>query len=196
MDESGVQRIAAALNAGYVYYPATEHPRTHRNFGNAVISRWPIEADRKIMLPHFASVGSTQRIAVGATLRVGSQDVRVYSVHLATLFGNGPTARREQLERVLADADSFPTVIIAGDFNSETVPQVAFDHGYAWPTRSLPHTNGFWTFDHVLIKGMPGAALAQAGTPVSSHGASDHRPVWAILNLPPAAPPAVANHTH
>jgi len=183
MDEPGTRRIADALGVGYVYYPATRHPGTGRDFGNAILSRWPIENDRKVILPHTARFVGTQRAAVGATLRIGNQRVRVYSLHLATLVANGPSSRREQLATILADADSFPVVILGGDFNSETVPSLALEHGYAWPTRALPRTNGLWTFDHFLIKGIPSAARASTGTVVSARGASDHLPVWAVLEL-------------
>ena len=181
MDEVGTRRIADAVGGGYVYYPATRHPRTGRDFGNAIVTRWPIEDDRKVILPHTARWVGTQRAAVGATLVIGSQRVRVYSLHLATLVANGPASRREQLAAILADADRFPVVILGGDFNSETVPELALRRGYAWPTRSLPHTNGWWTFDHFLVKGLPSADHASAGTVVSARGASDHRPVWAVL---------------
>ena len=183
MDEAGTRRIADAVGGGYVYYPATRHPKTGRDFGNAIVTRWPIEQDRKIILPHTARWVHTQRAAVGATLLIGGQRVRVYSLHLATLIANGPGSRREQLAAILADADSFPVVIMGGDFNSETVPRLALEHGYAWPTRALPRTNGLWTFDHFLVKGIPSAGTASAGTVPSARGASDHLPVWAVLQL-------------
>ena len=183
MDEPGTRRIADAVGGGYVYYPATRHPSTGRDFGNAIVTRWPIEQDRKIILPHTARWVHTQRAAVGATVVVGGQRVRVYSLHLATLIANGPGSRREQLAAILADADSFPVVILGGDFNSETVPRLALEHGYAWPTRALPRTSGLWTFDHFLVKGLPAAGTASSGTVVSARGASDHLPVWAVLQL-------------
>jgi len=110
--------------------------------------------------------------------------VRVYSVHLATMVGNGPNDRRDQLRTVLADADSFPTVLIGGDFNSETVPEIALPRGYLWPTRDLPHTDSFWTLDHVLLKGLTLAAPPAVGLVREIHGASDHKPVWARVVLP------------
>src|SRR3712207_1456288 len=45
MDAAGTQRIAHALGMWYVYYPAIFHLRTRRDFGNAVLSRWPIVGD-------------------------------------------------------------------------------------------------------------------------------------------------------
>jgi endonuclease/exonuclease/phosphatase family metal-dependent hydrolase len=77
MNEKATQRIAAALGLGYIFYPAIYHYRTHQLFGNAILSRWPILEDRKIVLPHVARFVRTQRIATAATIRVGSLRVRV-----------------------------------------------------------------------------------------------------------------------
>jgi len=183
MDARGVREIADALAMSYVYYPATVSPNTGRDFGNAILSRYPITEDRKIVLPHRARIGGTERAAVGATVLVGSRRVRVYSVHLATMVGNGPNERRDQLRALLADADTVSPVIIGGDFNSETVPEIAEQHGYDWPTRRLPHTNSFWTFDHFLLKGVTLAEPASLGVVHDVHGASDHKPVWALLTF-------------
>jgi endonuclease/exonuclease/phosphatase family metal-dependent hydrolase len=193
MDEPGTRRIAAALGLGYVYYPATRSPNTGRDFGNAILSRWPLEDDRKIVLPHRARIGGTQRAAVAATLRVRGVAVRVYSVHLATMLGNGPGSRRDQLRTVLVDADRYPVVILGGDFNSETVPEVALDRGFTWPTRRLPRTSVFWTFDHVLLKGLAPAGPAAFGVVSEVRGSSDHRPVWIRIPLPAAGGPPGAS---
>lgn len=190
MDESGTRAVADALGYAYVYYPATLYPRTRRDFGNAVLSRFPIEEDRKIVLPHLARFRHTLRAAVGATIRVGTRRLRVYSVHIATFVANGPRARREQLAAILADAAAYPVVLLGGDFNSETVPEIAQDQGYLWPTRYLPHTEFIWTLDHVLLKGMTLGAPPAVGMVREIHGASDHKPVWARVVLPSEGTPS------
>src|SRR4051812_13804888 len=43
MDEQAVKTIAAGLHMGYVYYPASQHWKTGRDFGNAILSRWPLQ---------------------------------------------------------------------------------------------------------------------------------------------------------
>jgi endonuclease/exonuclease/phosphatase (EEP) superfamily protein YafD len=184
MDERGTREIADSLGFSYVYYPATLHPVTKRDFGNAILSRFPIEEDRKIVLPHLARFRHTLRAAVGATIRVGTRRLRVYSVQIATFVGNGPHQRREQLAAVLADADAYSTVLVGGDFNSETVPEIALARGYTWPTRYLPHTVAFWTLDHLLLKGLALADSSATGLVREIHGASDHKPVWARVVLP------------
>ena len=185
MDEAGTRAVADAMGYAYVYYPATLYPATRRDFGNAVLSRFPIEDDRKIVLPHLARFRHTLRAAVGATIRVGTRRLRVYSVHIATFAANGPRARREQLAAILADAAAYPVVLLGGDFNSETVPEVAQAEGYLWPTRYLPHTEFIWTLDHVLLKGLTLGAPPAVGMVREIHGASDHKPVWARVVLPP-----------
>ncbi len=192
MDEPGARAIAAALGMEYVYYPSTVHPATHRDFGCALLSRWPISDDRKILLPHLARPNRTLRTAVGATVRVGSRRIRVYSLHLATMLDNGPRARREQLAAVLADAQDYPLVIIGGDFNSGSVADIALPLGYEWPTHDLGRTRAFWDMDHVLLKGLGVPEDSASGLVREVNGASDHKPVWARVVLPPdpAAPAA------
>jgi hypothetical protein len=43
--------IASALEMGYFYCPAIHHGRAGQDFGSAVLSRWPIEHDEKLVLP-------------------------------------------------------------------------------------------------------------------------------------------------
>jgi endonuclease/exonuclease/phosphatase family metal-dependent hydrolase len=184
MDEPGARTIADSLGLNYVYYPATVSPVTHRDFGDAVLTPYPIEADRKVILPHLGRTRRTQREAVAATILVGGRALRVYSVHLATMIELGPHARREQLAAVLADARRYPLVVIGGDFNSGSVADIAPPEDFAWPTRHLGRTEGFWDLDHVLLKGLVPAGSPDAGLVRDVHGASDHRPVWTLARLP------------
>jgi endonuclease/exonuclease/phosphatase family metal-dependent hydrolase len=186
MDAAAARTVAESLGLNWVYYPAARYPNTQRDFGNAILSRYPIRDDRKLVLPHLGRGRRSQRVAVGATLVVGDRPVRVYSLHLATLIGNGPNQRREQLRAVLDDAEGHPDVIVAGDFNSETVPGMALERGYRWPTRGLRHTNGLWTFDHVLVRGLAPAGPNATGVIEDHRDTSDHHPVWAVLVRPAA----------
>jgi endonuclease/exonuclease/phosphatase family metal-dependent hydrolase len=187
MDEVAARKVADSLGMHYVFYPATLHPATKRDFGNAILSRYRLTDDRKVVLPHLARFRNTARIAVGATIHVGGRPVRVYSVHIATVVNNGPGARRKQVEALLDDADGSPTVIIGGDFNSSGAPEVALARGYDWPTRRIGRTMALWSLDHVLLKGAQPVAPDQMGTVKDTRGASDHRPVWIHVSLAPAS---------
>ncbi|MEA2723505.1 MAG: hypothetical protein QOH59_1276 [Gemmatimonadales bacterium] len=180
MNEEATTRIAKALGLGYVYYPAIFHYRTNRLMGNAVLSRWPIVEDRKIVLPHVARFVHTQRTATAATIRVGNALVRVYSTHLGTMGDLAPAARRDQLRAILADAERYPRVIIGGDMNDAGVGQVARARGYAWPTERGPATTWLGRLDHIFLKGIAAPDSAAAGTVLDVGRASDHLVVWAV----------------
>ena len=180
MDAEGTRRIAHALGMWYVYYPAIFHRRTGRDFGNAVLSRWPIVDDAKLLLPHPSRYARTHRSATAATLRIGAARVRVYSTHLGTVADIGSGRREDQLRAILADAAHHPLVVIGGDLNDATIGLVAKEAGYAWPTRYGPRTTRFGRWDHVFLKGLDSPDTAASGTVVDARRVSDHLPIWAL----------------
>ncbi|MES2521877.1 MAG: endonuclease/exonuclease/phosphatase family protein [Gemmatimonadota bacterium] len=188
MDGPGTARIAAALGMGYVYYPAARHVRTGRDFGNALLTRWPIVSDERIVLPHRSHTTRTQRAATGATVRIGHRLVRVYSVHLGTLAEIGPGERRNQLERVVADAMMHPYVIIGGDMNSAGVGPVARQHGFTWLTARNARTTIIGRWDHFFTRGFDVQGETPIGISRASRAASDHNAVWAVLPVVPSVP--------
>lgn len=188
MDEGGVERIARALALNYVYYPSAVHPVSGRNFGNAILSPWPIRASRKLPLPHRSAHRHLERAAVAATIEVGGEAVRVYSVHLETPFALGDRERRDQVRAILADAAGSPDpVIIAGDLNSHGLGAMFEAAGYAWPTARVGPTIALFSWDHIFIRGLDRDAAAGAGTVRDARGASDHRPVWVEMAPAPSS---------
>src|SRR5437879_13551781 len=183
MDAAGTSRIAEALGMSWVYYPATVSPATGRDFGNAILSRWPMADDKKIILPHRARFDKTERIATAATVLVGDVPVRVYSVHLGTIADVGPSARRDQARVVMADAAAYPRVIVSGDMNSHGIGKAFRAAGYAWPTERNPRTDHLWNWDHIFLRGLALRDSASTGVVRHNRHASDHRPVWAVVSL-------------
>jgi len=122
MDEHGVDRMARLLECNYLYYPAIRHTMNDKNFGNAVLSRWPLENPEKVILPHADIKRSQKRIAVGATVVIDTLKVRAYSVHTENLWLE-PQKRIEQSdslgERI---AEQYSHLIVGGDFNTVTKP--------------------------------------------------------------------------
>ena len=184
MDAPGTSRIAAALGMSYVYYPATLRSATGRDFGNAILSRWPISDDRKIILPHLGRLAKSLRTATAATIAVAGVPVRVYSVHLGTIIDVGPRAKRDQAQAVIADAAEYPHVIVSGDMNSHGIGREFRAAGYVWPTEHNPRTKRFWNLDHVFLKGLELRDTTSTGVVRENRHASDHRPVWAEVMLP------------
>jgi len=183
MDATGARRIAEALSMSYVYYPASVAPETGRDFGNAILSRWPIVADAKIVLPHLARFWRSQRIATAATILVGGVPLRVYSVHLETPVEIGPGSRRDQARAVVADAGAYPRVVVGGDMNSRGIGNEFRAAGFLWPTEHNPITTLVFNWDHIFFKGLAAADSEGAGVVRDPFGASDHRPVWAVALL-------------
>ena len=183
VDEEDAACVARELALNYVYYPAAVHPADGRNFGNAVLSPWPIEEDAKLVLPHRHRFRGMVRIAVAATLRIRGMPVRAYSVHLETPAGLGPGARRDQARAVLDDAAGYERVIVAGDFNSAAVGRDVFlPAGYVWATRGIGPTVSRFSWDHVFARGLrPAPGCLAAGAVANDFEASDHKPVWALL---------------
>jgi endonuclease/exonuclease/phosphatase family metal-dependent hydrolase len=179
MDPASTRRLAEGLAMNFIYYPAVLHPVTGRDFGNAVLSRWPLRRDRKIILPFLGSTRGSQRIAVAATVAIPGHPIRIYDLHLATVWELSPEHRRDQVRAVLVDAQSSPDpVILAGDFNGPGIGNEIASWGYVWPTRGLGPTVTILDADHVFLRGFARHPAPRAGRVLHNLGASDHLPVW------------------
>jgi endonuclease/exonuclease/phosphatase family metal-dependent hydrolase len=184
MDAEGTERIARALEMNSIFFPGAIHPKTGRDFGNALLSPWPLEDARKLILPHQSRFSKLKRTATVATVHVGGHAVRAYSVHLETPIHLSGKGRREQVQAILDDArDSPDPVVIAGDFNTRSLSDPFEKAGYKWITRNLRDTSGWWELDHIFARGLRPPGPATTGVSEDIHDASDHRPVWALLEL-------------
>jgi len=187
VDEVGTERVARALGLNYVYYPGSIHPTRHRYFGPAILTRWPIVDSRKILLPHEAPVRHQRRTATAATIQIGGQCLRMYAVHLETQIRATERDREQQVDAILSDAEHTRCpVVVAGDFNSKGIGSYFEEKGFSWPTRDVGRTITWFSWDHIFARGLVPADSASAGKVAEVHGASDHRPVWAILVVHPA----------
>jgi endonuclease/exonuclease/phosphatase family metal-dependent hydrolase len=176
--------VADSLGMHYVYYPATYNRIVRHDFGNAVLSRWPIVEDAKLILPSRSRYAKTQRIATAATLQVGDRRVRVYSTHFGTPLDLGREGRVAQLEFILADAERYPVVLIGGDMNSADIGRVARESGYGWPTDTIRKSNLAGRLDHFFLRGLSPAGSTATGTHYVPATISDHSPIWIRVKLP------------
>lgn len=186
MDSEGVDRMARALGLNYVYYPGNRDGKTARDFGNAVLTRWPIERSWKVLLPHDSRILHRARAAVAARMTTESGPLTVYSVHLGSPIGISGGQRKQQAQAVLEDLETRTgPAVIAGDFNSKGVGEVFVAAGLDWPTRDIGGTRGSHSFDHVFARGFLASHVGDAGVVREAREASDHRPVWALLSPRP-----------
>jgi endonuclease/exonuclease/phosphatase family metal-dependent hydrolase len=189
MDEVGTAQIARELKMNYVYFPAAIEPTYNKNFGNAILSRWPIIASQKLILPHKSLSNRMNRIATRATIRIPGADILVYSLHTESVF-TLPRYRKEQYTAVLNDVDpEARLVIVGGDFNSftkEAIQELEGDYkkaGFERVSKGSGSTVSKYgiemTSDHILAKGFD---LREAGK-LATATASDHLPIWVTLLL-------------
>lgn len=105
-----VEQITTAMPDYYwIYGPGVDlHADQHsdknrgarRQFGNLILSRYPIISSRHHLLPKYGSVDalSIQRSALEATILCGKHRIRFYSIHLTHL---SPQTRLPQINRLL-----------------------------------------------------------------------------------------------
>lgn len=176
--------LADSLHMYYVYYPAIYNRIVRHDIGNAILSRWPIVDDAKLILPSRSRYAKTQRIATAASVRVGSRTVRVYSTHLGTPADLGWDGRVGQLRAIMDDAARHPLVVIGGDMNSNELGRVAREAGYAWPTDTIPKSNANGRLDHFFVRGLVVLDSSGVGTERVPRTISDHSPIWVRLAQP------------
>ncbi|MFH1416571.1 MAG: endonuclease/exonuclease/phosphatase family protein [Elusimicrobiota bacterium] len=189
-DHAGVERLSSLLEYNYVYYPAVLHPSHNRDFGNAVLTKYNITGDIKVILNpekthHF------NRIAVGARIEAGGINIVVVSVHMK-VFMNAHDAGI-QIAKLL-DSSMLPgeAFIVAGDFNCYRKPKkdIIFnlfkDKEYIHATDSLNWTFRKWylfnkkfAVDHIFTKGLKVISSGSIEYPF----ANDHLSVWAELRI-------------
>ena len=184
MDEVGTQAIAQALRYEFVYYPASVHSYHSKNFGNAILSKWPISDSEKILLPHVNPRNKQRRIAVKAVINIADLKVLTYSVHTET-FWLGRRKRDGQIAFLVNSIDgSYQHAVVGGDFNTVTPKSIReledrFDRmGMERASKGSGCTVAYpffgFTLDHMFTKGM---SVSRSGTSGESE-ASDHVPIW------------------
>lgn len=189
MDEAGTDSIAKSLKYNYIYYPATVHPQSDRNFGNAILSKWPIHGDKKIFLPYEPALVKTKRIAVSSYISHPKLELLVYSVHTATAVVSAKR-RLEQADSLLQSiAEEYDHIIIGGDFNTvfsqnvKDLEDIFSKNGFIRASRDAGATVRWnflnFTMDHLFIKGLDVIATGTVET-----GASDHKPLWVWIKIP------------
>jgi endonuclease/exonuclease/phosphatase family metal-dependent hydrolase len=189
MNGEGVEEIAQSLHFDYVYYPASIHRRNKMDFGNAILSKWPISHSSKIVLPNTVPMINQTRIAVKADINVNGTEVNVYSTHLETVWmlqRNSNTQVDFLVEQITQDEG---LTILGGDFNTWNRPSIVYleqqlsqidqkrvsaGAGYTFEYSGLR-----LTLDHIFSTEV---SNFEAGVWRQTE-ASDHYPVWAEIYI-------------
>lgn len=189
MDQGAAETIAQSLHYNYVYYPASIHTHHDKNFGNAILSRWPIAQPQKVLLPHQNPKNDQRRIAVRALITVDDMQLLAYSVHTET-FWLSPPKRNDQIDHLIQDiGQESQYVIVGGDFNTLTEESIAdfekrfklidIERASAAVGYTFAPGNLRFAVDHIFTKGI---SILETGVWRETE-ASDHFPVWVKLSI-------------
>ncbi len=190
MDVTAADRIARAVSMNYVYYPGCIHNMNDKDIGNAILSRWPISDEKKIIFPHKQSWNDRIRTATVATVHIAERRVRVYNVHTATVLMSEAN-QLDQLESVVDDmSGDYDKIIVGGDFNTarpgsvQRAERLFEEAGFVYATDDVGYTARAFglfrvTLDHIFTRGMN---VLDCGVAREAK-ASDHLPLWTRLRF-------------
>lgn len=189
MDQDGTALIAEALGFHWRYARASTHPKSGRDFGNAVLSAQPITAQRVVALPHQARVSGQPRLVLVARTRVGDSEISVGSVHTEIPILE-PARRRDQFRAVAqAVTDEEGAVVVGGDFNTASTLGVRRLRAAMSSVGLSELSDGVgptfergrrkFYLDHLFGRHVRCVALGS----VDGSAASDHNPIWIAASV-------------
>lgn len=122
-DEAGDQAVILAERLGLNVVRTTAADGGPQKFGNAILSRWPIEWSEMVRLPAVDDKPS-HRTVLAASIRTPAGSQLFAVTHLAWQYDAGPL-RVRQLQAVVDLVARFqpedqqaPPAVVAGDFNA------------------------------------------------------------------------------
>ena len=202
-NENTVKTLADELGMYYAWAaPPTPKPSQEEETGVALLSPYPLTDVRRIVLPHEGP-GRKRRAGLGATVKMGVTDLRVYSVHSETRMSMDK--KIDQMKAALEDLAKYSKdmpAIVMGDLNT-------------WESDAGTRTVKLFTGEgfHTPFDGQSTFCQQILFVPLklkldwiwlrniqaTNHGVdreiklSDHWPLWTKLSLKAAgAPPSVS----
>ncbi len=193
MSPDSAAELAEGLGLDHTYGAVADSCVTGKPFGNAVMSRWPINDAETISLPGTAPIQPQPRCAQHATVTVNGQPISAISVHLETAYmrRRGRTAQAKTIATHPMANRPVPTVI-GGDFNSASplaikaadrvLAEAAFKRATKANEPTFRRFGRPFTLDHLYARGVADKPWVRVASGVVGDArASDHQPVWADL---------------
>lgn len=194
---SNVARIIADdLGMHYAWAaPPTPESDDEEETGVALLSVYPLTDVKRFVLPHKGPNGR-RRAAIGATVEVGDQKWRVYSIHAETRLKLDK--KMEQYKALIDDLARYPAntpAIVMGDFNTweasadrKTI-KLFSEAGFRTPfggqstfRRRIVVVPIQFRLDWVWLRGLDAASYGID----REVDISDHWPLWTNVKVSPA----------
>jgi len=189
VDQPG--ELARLTNMHVVYGPAM--PYQGGQYGDAVLTRWPVASSRVVELPWRQGGQREPRIAVAATTNLPGKAGPIEFISTHWDHTHEPSDRLTQAEKVNKTwHGAGPTTILAGDFNCapSSAPLEAVMREWSIVTGTDPAeltccgNSLHEKIDHVFVKPSKRWRVIEHHV-VEEDMASDHRPVVVKLELRP-----------
>ena len=118
-NQNTVKQLAEELGMHYAWAaPPPPKPSQEEETGVALLSPYPLSEVKRLVLPHQGP-GGRRRAGIGATIKVGERNLRVYSVHSETRMSMDKKV--DQMKAALDDLATHPAdmpAIVMGDLNT------------------------------------------------------------------------------
>jgi endonuclease/exonuclease/phosphatase family metal-dependent hydrolase len=170
--------------------PTKDSKPQEEETGVAILSVYPLTDVKRFVLPHEGP-GGRRRAAIGATVKIGTMSVRVYSIHAE--IRTSCERRLEQVGAVLEDLKDhhaqIERAIVLGDFNTVTGKDVdATTRFFTAAKFSTPFLNSLSTWKTFIIELKLDWLWLRNLSPVKHGidkkiGLSDHWPLWVEVKL-------------
>ncbi|MEU7675915.1 endonuclease/exonuclease/phosphatase family protein [Micromonospora taraxaci] len=176
--------MADRLGMPYVFAPAADPV-----WGDAVLSRWPMDDARSLPLPAVGAPTGAQALGVTLDLSDGVRTA-VVSTHLQPPPGKGPVVQARAVADFAIRYAAGRPLVVAGDMNTEPGDE-AFEQftaaglvdalAAARPLATSPADDPREQIDHIFVS----AGLTPRNPVAPRSTASDHLPVAVTVTLPP-----------
>lgn len=184
MHKEGHQLDYIAKETGYQIVVGSTMWREEADYGNALLSRYPIFRSRKYNL---TVAGCEPRGALEIDIEVRGQAIRILNTHLGLKYFERRKQVRALLDIIAASPPEVPVVLI-GDFNewlpmfgSTLVLRTHFH--YTKRLRTFPSVHPVFGLDKVFVDRKKILLATETLKNELTRKASDHLPVKASLRL-------------
>ncbi len=185
VDEEAVIKFSNQFRLNYLYYPIAINKADKSEFGNAILSKYKISHEDKLILPHKKQNGRI-RNATNCIVNIPNHPTLVYSIHMETIIMSR-AKRMDQIDAIIKDIENKKVehIILGGDFNTivnkdlEIIIEKFNQSDVSFDSENIGHTGSYLmglikpSNDHFFSRNMSVLETKK----LSDSKSSDHLPI-------------------